>query len=147
MDNVTLLHGVVLTPLKKIEHPAGDVYHGMKRSENSFVGFQEAYFSTVKYGIIKPWKKHLKMTLNIIVPVGCIRFVLYDDRVKSPSNGQYMEVTLSLDNYARLTVPPNIWMAFKGEGKSTNLLLNIADMEHMPSEIVRKELADIDFIW
>ena len=147
MDNVILLYGVDLTPLKKIEHFSGNVLHGMKRSENSFAGFQEAYFSTIQYGIIKPWKKHLKMTLNIIVPVGCIRFVLYDDRVESPSNGQFMDVTLSLDNYARLTIPPNIWMAFKGEGKSTNLLLNIADLEHMPSEIIRKDIAEFDFNW
>jgi len=119
----------------------------MKRSESSFSGFQEAYFSTIQHGIIKSWKKHLKMTLNIIVPVGSIRFVLYDDRVESPSKGQFMDVTLSRDNYARLTVPPNIWMAFKGEGESTNLLLNIADLEHIPSEIIRKDITEFDFNW
>ena len=64
MDNVVLLYGVDLTPLKKIEHLAGNVLHGMKRSENSFAGFQEAYFSTIKFNKIKAWKFHLKISLK-----------------------------------------------------------------------------------
>ena len=29
---------------------------------------------------IKGWKRHKKMVLNLIVPIGSVRFILYDDR-------------------------------------------------------------------
>ena len=147
MDKINFISGVELTPLKKIVHPLGDVFHGMRSSDKGFNGFHEAYFSTIKYGVIKPWKKHLQMTLNLIVPVGKIRFVLLDNREKSSTKDQFMDVSLSIENYYRLTVPPKIWVGFKGEGNSTNLLLNIANLNHDPSEIVRTDLNTFKFKW
>lgn len=134
------MEGVVLTPLKQIYHPKGDVFHGMKRSDPGFVDFGEAYFSTVHPGEVKPWKKHLKMTLNLVVPVGKIRFVLHDDRPESATVGQTISVEIGSDNYQRLTVGPGIWMAFEGLELGLNLLLNIADMEHDPDEVERADL-------
>ena len=52
----------------------------MKASEPEFNGFQEAYFSTIKKDRIKGWKRHLRMTMNLIVPVGNVQFNFYDDR-------------------------------------------------------------------
>ena len=72
------MDGVTLTPLKIIPHPSGDVLHGIKSSEASFAGFGEAYFSTINQGDIKGWKKHSKMTLNLVVPKGEIQFVIFE---------------------------------------------------------------------
>ena len=147
MDKINCISGVKLTPLKKIAHPLGDVLHAMKSSDIGFVGFQEAYFSTIKYGVIKPWKKHLQMTLNLIVPIGEIRFILYDDREESFTKEQFMDINLSLDNYFRLTVPPGIWVGFRGEGNSINMLLNLADLEHDPLEVERTDIDTFKFKW
>ena len=146
MSNQKLISGIILTPLKQIFHPQGDVFHAMKKSDDGFAGFGEAYFSTIAKGEIKAWKKHTEMTLNLIVPVGKIRFVAYDDRENSATKGVFNEFILSLKNYARLTVPPHIWLAFKGIDEK-NLLLNIANLEHNPNEIVRKNLEEICFCW
>lgn len=134
------MEGVLLTPLKQIYHPKGDVFHGLKKSDPGFSDFGEAYFSSVHSGDIKPWKKHIRMTLNLIVPVGRIRFVMYDDRSDSPTKGQTFAVEIGSDNYQRLTVSPGIWMAFEGLDDGLNLLLNLADMEHDPDEVERAEL-------
>ena len=142
----TIIDGVLLTPLRKIFHPQGDVFHGMKKSDAGYVDFGEAYFSTITQGEIKAWKKHLQMTLNLVVPMGKIRFVLFDDREDSPTKGIFNEFILSLENYARLTIPPQIWMAFQGLDEQ-NLLLNIADLEHSPDEIERKTLSEINYSW
>jgi dTDP-4-dehydrorhamnose 3,5-epimerase len=147
MDQIVPIEGVILSPLKKIENPLGNVFHGLKKSDIGFYGFEEAYFSTVNMGVIKPWKKHLEMTLNLIVPIGLIKFVLYDDRKDSKTKGKFMDITLSIENYYRLTIPPKIWVAFKGVGKSTNLLLNVANLEHNPKEIVRADINKFDFNW
>jgi dTDP-4-dehydrorhamnose 3,5-epimerase len=147
MDKVNLIDGVILTPLKKIDHPLGNVYHGMKKSDTGFFGFEEAYFSTIIHGGIKPWKKHLEMTLNLMVPIGEIQFVIYDDREDSPTRSFFMEISISIDNYYRLTIPPKVWVAFKGIGESTNLLLNISNLEHNPNEMERIDLNAIKFNW
>ena len=147
MGEIRIIEGVRVTQLKQIFHPKGDVFHGMKRSEQGYSNFGEAYFSTIVKAEIKPWKKHLKMTLNLIVPEGEVKFVIYDDRKESKTENQYFTINLSLKNYCRLTVPPGVWMAFKGIGSDTNLLLNIADLEHDPKEIERIDLDQIQYNW
>jgi len=142
-----MIEGVALTKLKTIHHPLGDIYHGMKKSDIGFSGFGEAYFSTIKKNEIKGWKKHLEMTMNLIVPVGEVSFVLFDDRKKISLKKQFYSVTLSLENYQRLTIPPGIWHAFKGKNDIRSLILDIADIEHQPNEIMRKEIDEIPFDW
>ena len=129
-----IIKEVVLTPLKIIENPAGNILHAMKASDQGYAGFGEAYFSIVNNGVVKGWKKHTKMTLNLVVPQGAILFVLFDGRQENETYGEIMEIELSPKNYHRLTVPPGIWMAFSGRSEGTNLLLNIASIQHDPAE-------------
>ena len=129
------IEGVFLTPLKIIDVPNGNVLHALKQHENSFQGFGEAYFSTVKQGVAKGWKKHTRMVLNLIVPVGAIKFIIFDGRPESATYNRFMEVIISPDgNYQRLTVSPGLWMAFQGISEGLNMLLNIASIPHDPSE-------------
>jgi len=132
---------VILTPLKQIHTPKGDVFHGMKKSDVGYDGFGEAYFSTVNKGQIKGWKKHTKMTLNIVVISGEIEFVIYDD-----STEEFKNVKLSLNNYQRLTVKPGVWMAFKGL-ENNSILLNIASIEHNPEESENVSIEKINYEW
>ena len=143
----SVIERVMLTPLKIISGDAGDVLHAMKITEASFCGFGEVYFSTVNKGQVKAWKRHRKMTLNIVVPCGEIKFVLFDDRTESPTCGKIFEVFLSRSNYQRLTVPPMIWMGFMGMGDELNMLLNIASIPHDPQEGDRLELTRIRYNW
>ena len=133
------MDGVILTPLKQICTPKGYVFHAMKKSDNGFAGFGEAYFSFVNKGDIKGWKKHTKMTLNLIVPVGEIEFVVYDDNSK-----EFFSVMLSQKNYQRLSVAPGLWMAFRGLDEN-NLLLNLASIEHDPSEALTCDINEIKY--
>lgn len=128
------IEGVELTPLRIIETPAGKVLHGLNEHEDSFHGFGEAYFSTVTYNCVKGWKRHHQMILNLVVPVGSIQFVLFDGRETGKTYGHILEFELSRNNYQRLTVPPGVWMAFKGIGEGLNMLLNIASIPHDPLE-------------
>jgi dTDP-4-dehydrorhamnose 3,5-epimerase len=129
-----VISGVMITPLRIIRGDAGDVMHALKQQEISFQGFGEAYFSTVRKQAVKGWKKHRRMVLNLIVPAGAIRFVLYDDRIGSETFKTVQQTVLSRENYQRLTVPPGIWMAFQGISDEVNMLLNIASIPHDPLE-------------
>ena len=141
------MDGILLTRLKIIPTSAGSVFHAMKQGDLGECGFGEAYFSSVEPGLVKGWKRHRQMTLNLVVPIGEIRFVLFDDRQDSPRKGEFMEERLSQLNYVRLTVPPGLWVGFQGCAKSMNMLLNIADMPHDPNELDRCDLSDIPFDW
>jgi len=133
--------GVKLTPLKQIYHPKGDVFHAMKKSDDGFAGFGEAYFSTIHKDDIKGWKQHTQMTLNLVVVLGEIEFVVYDDMKK-----EFFSVRLSKDNYQRLSVSPKLWVAFRGIGES-NMLLNLANLEHDPKEAINIDLSEIKYAW
>lgn len=133
--SIKILEGVEVTPLKKVHHSKGDVYHALKCTEHSFKEFGEAYFTTVHHNDLKGWKKHNKMVMNLVVPVGQVKFYFYNEFI---SKGTLVKVGIS--NYVRITVQPGIWMAFKGIDKQLNLVLNIASIPHDPNEAENVEL-------
>ena len=140
-----MINGVLITPLKIIKVNEGDVFHGIKSSDKGYFGFGEAYFSSIKSGQTKGWKRHQNMTLNIIVPSGEIQFVMFDDR--NNSEGRFQDIVISLKNYCRLTIPPMVRMAFKGLSDENSLLLNVASIPHDPTESEVKKLDEIKYTW
>ena len=147
MIETDYIEGVLKTPISVIETQTGKVLHGMKSKDVGFVGFGEAYFSSIRQGVINGWKKHEKMTVNFMVPVGEIKFVIFDDREGSPTFNSFYELSISLSNYFRLSIPPRVWFAFEGKGRYENVLLNIANIHHDPSEVRVKPLHEIKYNW
>lgn len=144
MDTLNI-EGVLLNPAKVIDVEGGNVLTYLHSTDKGYVGFGEVYMSTVNPQTIKGWRRHNRVTLNFVVPVGSIRFVLFDDREASTTKGAYFDIVLSRDNYQRLTVPPGIWFAFKGEGAGENMLLNTIDQENDPTESDRMPLDQIQY--
>lgn len=140
-----MIEDVLITKLAIVDTVGGNVMHAMKASSVGYSGFGEAYFSQVGKGTIKAWKRHRKMTLNLVVPVGKIKFVLFDDRKRS--NAQFQEIIISNSEYCRLTVPPLIWVGFQGLLYGNSMLLNIANIEHDPNEVDREEIDKIKYNW
>ena len=135
------MDGVILTPLKQISNPKGDIFHAMKKSDNGFNGFGEAYFSTIYKDDIKGWKKHREMTLNLVVIMGEIEFIIYNEENKT-----FFSVKLSQHNYQRLTIEPNLWLGFRGMDEN-NMLLNLASIEHDPVELENRDIESIIYEW
>jgi len=131
-----------LTKLLKIEQTTGSVMHALKASSEGYCGFGEAYFSSINFESAKGWKLHQRMTLNLVVPYGEIRFVVHTgEKVgEGPYIDPLLDIILGDSNYSRLTVPPGYWVAFQGVGMGTNILMNLANIEHDPSESINKDL-------
>ena len=136
-----ILEKIKLTKLNKIKNKNGDLFHGLKKTESSYSGFGEVYFSWINKDSIKGWKFHNEMISNLIVPLGEVKFVFYDN------HGNYKEFNIGNNDYSRLTVPPNIWFGFMGIGEPTNLVVNIASIEHDDREVVIKDLNEIKHDW
>ena len=132
---------IKIKALKQIHLEEGDVLHALKASEEEFNGFEEAYFSTIKINKIKAWKRHLRMTMNLIVPVGEVQFNFYNEEKKLLIN-----TIIGERNYSRITVPPMTWFGFKGLASSTSYILNISNKFHDPSEVERKPLSFLKFL-
>ena len=136
---------ILVTPLRRIETAGGDVLHGMKQSDAGYTGFGEAYFSWVSAGAIKAWKRHTQMTMNVVVPVGQVKFVFRC--VTSDGVEEFRVEEIGEDRYARLPVPPGIWAGFQGLSTSPSLVRNIANIPHDPNEVERLALSDINYVW
>jgi dTDP-4-dehydrorhamnose 3,5-epimerase len=139
------LADILLTPLSRINTQGGDVLHAMKQSDAGFVGFGDAYFSWVSAGAVKAWKRHTRMTMNLVVPVGQVRFVFRC--VNADGVEEFRVEDIGVDRYARLTVPPGIWAGFQGLSTHQSLVLNIASIPHDPNEVERLALSDINYTW
>ena len=131
---------IIIKKLKKFKLEDGDVLHALKVSENEFHGFKEAYFSTIKHNKIKAWKRHYKMTMNLIVPIGKVNFIFYDNNKNILKN-----LIIGEENYSRITVPPMIWFGFRGLSYNTSYILNISNELHDPAEIERKPQNFLNF--
>ena len=142
--------GVTLTPIRRIPVRNGDVLHALKSTDTTYAGFGEAYFTMIETGAVKGWKRHNRMVMNLVVPMGAVRFVVHDDRQPEGAPERFLSFVLSPDaaeTYGRLTVEPGLWMAFQGVGRETSLILNFASTLHDPREADSRAVEDIAFAW
>lgn len=135
---MTINDFINVSELKKIANPKGSVYHALKSSEDSYKEFGEAYFTNIHSGEIKGWKKHSRMILNLIVPIGLVRF-----HVHCEETNETKRFDIGHDAYSRLTIQPGVWVAFEGLSKDSSLILNIASIEHDPEESENRGLESI----
>ena len=144
-----MIDGVTITPLQQIFDERGKVMHMLREDSKLFSRFGEIYFSCTHPGVVKAWHLHKEMTLNYAVIYGEIKFVLYDDRLDSPTRGEIQELFISPENYQLVTVPPLIWNGFKSVGNKTAIVANCATMPHSPDEIDRRPATDpsIPYVW
>ena len=133
---------IKVIPLKRINTSGGDVLHALKSSDEDFNNFGEIYFSWVEKNAIKAWKKHTRMSMNLVVPVGLVRFVFYDE-----TNQDFEIHEIGESNYMRLFVTPNIWFGFQGIASGPSLVTNISDIPHDPLEVDRCLPKEIEYNW
>lgn len=148
--NLQLIDGVIKTPLKQILDERGGVFHILRKSDEGFLSFGEAYISKVNAGRVKAWKYHKEMTQNFCVPFGKLKLVLFDDRENSPTRGLINQFHMDdNENYIRITIPPKIWYGFKCISSKYCLLLNLANIPHSINESISTESLnkDLKYLW
>ncbi len=121
---------VKITKLKKISTQRGGVLHFLRSDDESFHGFGEVYFSQINYGQISEPKVHTKMLMNLVVPVGRVKFIFELD-------GKIQDVIIGANQYVRLTVPPGVRYKFFGLSNQASLIANFSNIIHCENEMIR----------
>ncbi|MDD5240755.1 MAG: dTDP-4-dehydrorhamnose 3,5-epimerase family protein [Sulfuricella sp.] len=129
--------GVVVSPLKQIRDQRGMVMHMLRADSPLFTTFGEVYFSVVKQGVVKAWKRHHRMVQNFVVPMGEIKLVIYDDRSNSDTHGVVQEIVAGIEHYGLVQIPPMLWYGFKGVAAGDSMIANCASIPHDPDEVER----------
>lgn len=140
------IEDVHVTPLKIFTTTGGQVMRGVRKNDIGLSTFGEAYFTSIDINTIRGWKLHKLMISNLIVPVGSVKFVLYDNRTSSKTFKKFQEIVIGSSNYCKLLIPTNVWFAFKGIC-SKNLIFNLSNITHNPKETLTLELNEINYDW
>jgi len=145
-----IIEGVIKAHLKMLSDDRGAVLHMIRNDSPLFTDFGEVYFSEVRCGAIKAWKRHVRMTQHIAVPIGKIRLVIYDGRDNSATRNNRLELILGRpDDYFLVRIPPLVWYGFQGISSESALIANCTDLRHDPEEIERLDQAtcQIPYTW
>jgi dTDP-4-dehydrorhamnose 3,5-epimerase len=143
------IEGVKVVPLRRVPDERGTIFHMLRRDDSHFIEFGEIYFTTIYKDIVKAWHKHSDMTLNYACISGRIKLAIYDDRDKSSTRGNLMELFLGPDDYSLVQIPPGLWNGMKGMEAPNAIVANCATHTHDPSRTTRLDPFgdDIPYDW
>ena len=131
------IEGVQIITLRRIPDERGTIFHMLRKTDPHFQQFGEIYFSSIYPGAIKGWHRHHEMTLNYACVFGRIKLVMYDERDRSPTKGNLLEVFLGPDNYSLVIIPPEVWNGFKGMSDPYAIVANCCTHPHDPARSTR----------
>jgi dTDP-4-dehydrorhamnose 3,5-epimerase len=144
------IEGVIIQPLKQIADKCGPVLHMLKNDSRLFKQFGEVYFSEIHSGLVKAWKRHKKQSQNLVVPLGKIWLVIYDDRPNSNTHRKIAQYKLGRPkDYRLIHIPPMLWYGFQGIGDQTSMIANCTDLSHDPEEMesLSADTSQIPYQW
>tara|TARA_Y100000996_G_scaffold377533_1_gene329657 strand:- start:199 stop:609 length:411 start_codon:yes stop_codon:yes gene_type:complete len=127
--------------LSIIKNKKGDILKGFLKSDNKTINVKEVYFSEINPKQIKAWKKHNKMTSNLIAVKGEIKIVI------QKKDKSFVTEIISKKNYKMISIPPNYWFGFQCISTEAGMLVNISNEEHDDLESDQLDIEKILFDW
>ena len=135
------LKNINILMIKKFKNPKGNVLRGFRKNDKYLENSAEIYFSWINKKAIKGWKLHKKMSMNLVVPIGKVKFVFYDGK-------NFKTVIVGEKNYNRIFVPNNIFFLFQNLYKQKSLVVNNASIIHQnKNETITISLNKINYKW
>ena len=122
----------------------GDIVKFFSRESPGFQGFGEVYFSKIKSNKIKGWKRHHRVTCNLMVIHGIVRVVAFSDLLNKKT---CLDTNFFADSPTIIQIPPMNWFAFQGLSDKTSILVNLIEELHDPNEMEKKDLNFFEYDW
>lgn len=120
------IEGVVLRPAVTLPDERGticEIYNpawGVHPDSLVYV-----YQVTIRPGQVKGWVVHQLQDDRIFVSYGTMRFVLFDGRQDSPTQGLINDICIGEENRALITIPKGVWHAVQNVGVSDSMFVNM----------------------
>ena len=135
------IHDIKVFKLKTIKNPKGNVLRAFRETDKYAGKSAEIYFSWINRNKVKGWKLHKLMTMNLVVPVGLVKFVFFDGKY-------FKKIIIGEKNYSRIFVPRKLFFAFQNLSTQKSLIVNNASIIHKKkNEIISKDLSEIEYKW
>ena len=123
----------------------------LRRDEELFQQFGQAYVSACFPGIVKAWHCHRLQFDVFCCLAGNLKVGLYDDRPDSGTRGQTQALVIGALNPALVRIPPLVWHGFMALAGETAVVLNLPTelYNYREPDELRREAFDpeIPFQW
>ncbi|MBU0608037.1 MAG: dTDP-4-dehydrorhamnose 3,5-epimerase family protein [Armatimonadetes bacterium] len=146
-----MIDGVVVKQLTRHVDERGYLMEVLRRDDELFREFGQAYVSACFPGMIKAWHCHQIQYDHFCCLAGNLKVGLYDDRPDSPTCGEAQTVVIGMLNPALICIPPLVWHGFAAVGNETAVVLNLPTelYNYREPDELRRALDDpeIPFQW
>lgn len=144
-----MIEGVKKISLVRNPDDRGYVTEILRCDSPHFIKFGQVYVASCRRNVVKAWHCHEKQTDHFYVIKGTAKIGLYDDRVDSPTHGEYNVFILGEDGEdALLILPPLVWHGQMGLSEMS-YLINIPTEPYNPDnpDELRKGIDELEDIW
>ncbi|MHC4661884.1 MAG: polysaccharide biosynthesis C-terminal domain-containing protein [Planctomycetota bacterium] len=120
------IEGVRIKQLKVIPDDRGKLFEILRRDEEIFIEFGQAYATTCKPGVIKAWHYHRNQTDHFCPIYGELQVGLYDARESSSTKGASMSIEVNpAEQPVLVQIPAGVYHGVTPLEKTEVILLNI----------------------
>ena len=120
-----MIQDAKIKQLKPITDERGFLMEILRKDDEIFKEFGQAYITAAKPGFVKAWHYHKLQTDNFTCLKGKVKVVLYDPRENSKTKGDVQEFFLSLETPIVLQIPPFVYHGFECVSDEESIILNI----------------------
>lgn len=120
-----MIEGVTVKHLRVLPDERGRLMEILRRDDECFTQFGQAYITTVYPGVVKAWHYHKVQHDNFAVVAGMVQIALYDAREDSPTRGEVNTFHVGIHNPMLIHVPPFVYHGFKNVGTEEAIVLNL----------------------
>lgn len=119
-----MIEGVKTKKLRVIPDERGRLMEILRSDDEMFSRFGQVYMTTTYPQVVKAWHYHKEQDDNIVVAVGMLKLVLFDDRKGSPTRGQVNEFFIGEHNPMLVHVPADVYHGWKCISQTEALVIN-----------------------
>lgn len=150
-----MIHDVEIDEIEVNEDERGSLTEIWRSDWDVYQGKNEpamSYFSETYPGIVRAWHRHNRGQIDhFVVPRGKAKVGVYDNRNRSPTEGELNTYILGEGNMNVIRIPGDCWHGFKAIGDKRTLLINfptnLYDYENPDEERLPPDTDKIPMDW
>jgi len=146
-----MIEGVKTKKLKVIPDERGRLMEILRKDDDLFLGFGQAYMTSTYPGVVKAWHMHEKQTDNVVCLQGMLKLVLYDGRRGSKTFGELEQYYIGVHNPLLVQIPAGVHHGWMCVSPDEALVVNLPTLPYDHKEPDEQRLdphsSDIPYDW